>query len=79
MGKKVSKKVTATAASNPCDLKPDDISQLPGGITLHSYDDVPLEDAAKLIFCRRKDPKYYDDDLATGSSADVCTVMIYYK
>ena len=79
MGKKASKKIVAATVQNPCDRKPDDISELPGGLTLHSYDDVPLEDAAKLIFCRRKDPKYYDDDLATGSSEDVCTVLIYYK
>lgn len=66
--------------TDPCSRTPDKKTRLPGGISLHTYLNVPDADVVPLIRCRREDDDYWDDDFsATGSRSGTCTVLIYYK
>lgn len=62
-----------------CDRKPDAEQKIGGGLTVHVFRAVPRAQAADLIFCRRKDTDYWDDDVALEDDPKTCTVLISYK
>src|SRR5690349_10343945 len=62
-----------------CARKPDKTRQIDDTTTVQIYVDVPDTDAAPLIMCHRGDPDYWDDDVSTGSTDKLCTVLIYYR
>jgi hypothetical protein len=64
---------------NPCDRVPDKKRKLDGGISVHTYLKVPVNEAAVLLICRRKDPGFWNDDVFQDDSTDTCTVLVYYK
>lgn len=61
-----------------CKMQPDRIRTMPSGLTRHTYEDVPDEDAPTLVTCRQKDTGYTKFQVADGSTAAVCNVYIFY-